>query len=274
MPSTARRPGFTLIELLVILAIIAVLLGLLLPAVQKVREAAARMQASDRLRQLALAVENYCSQSRFLPNYVDPINGDLNLLPVTSTFTKLLPHMEEGALYKDVVSKGPSAIVGVVKTFLDPMDSTAGDERGLTSWVANGVLMLRKGVSLPASTPDGMSNTLLFTQRYMACGGAVVHYNGWGVNVASTNAPLGGYLDPAYLVDLASPQLSPSVSGPYACVSGRASARYTGGILVAMCDGSVKFVGRSAYDGKASGGITNWEAVLRPDDGQTLGSNW
>src|SRR5262245_61255690 len=97
------RPGFTLVELLVVIAIIAVLIGLLLPAVQKGREAANRMQCSSNLKQLGMAIHHYASANQDrLPKQLEA-GGP----PAWATFFfSLLPYIEQDNVYRRGLNVG------------------------------------------------------------------------------------------------------------------------------------------------------------------------
>lgn len=100
-----RKNAFTLIELLVTISIIAILIALLLPAVQQAREAARRTQCRNNLKQIGLALHNYHDQSEMLPSgWIGVTAGQLDINGTNgwSWASKLLPHLDQGALYSSI----------------------------------------------------------------------------------------------------------------------------------------------------------------------------
>jgi type II secretory pathway pseudopilin PulG len=171
-----RRPArlaFTLFQLLALIALFAFLLGLLLPAVAKIRAAAGRAQSSNNIRQLALACHNYAATAGTFPEGCDRNHF--------SAVARLLPYIEQDALYKTIDFTKPisdeankQVRATVIKVFLDPRDPvesvvqgyaptsylfSAGAKYSLTD--NDGICYMNSAVRLPADIPDGTSNTVL-----------------------------------------------------------------------------------------------------------------
>jgi len=181
----SRRRGFTLIELLVVIAIIAILIGLLVPAVQKVRSAAARAQSMNNVKQLALACHSYHDVRKKLPPLADVVKAGANY---ASGYYFLLPYVEQNALYTlgqtngGVWEKSPNNVGSAkIPILISPRDPSGPldiwkESNGGTWSISNyGMNHAVFGIPCGSNTvsnmtlpgiSDGTSNTVGFAEQY------------------------------------------------------------------------------------------------------------
>jgi len=234
-----KRRGFTLIELLVVIAIIAILIALLVPAVQKVREAAARTQTNNNLKQCGLAVHNYHDTYRKLP---DAYNlGGILTSPgqERSLWFHLLPYVEADNVYKSP-NPGNLTVTGylnsVIPAYNAPSDPYNSDNTGVTNFAGNirlfgyqtlnslnppvvndgtkawtpptGGVAVLSNLTL-ARIPDGTTNVIMLATKYADCNLRSTRYaaspGGFGATVptAPANGVTGGFFGAAIITKAA-----------------------------------------------------------------------
>jgi prepilin-type N-terminal cleavage/methylation domain-containing protein/prepilin-type processing-associated H-X9-DG protein len=297
-PKIQRLRAFTLIELLVVIAIIAILVGLLLPAVQKVRAAAQRTQCQSNLKQISLAIIN-CAGA-----YDGKIPPSIGLFPSDraapnnsdgGTFLHILPYVEQQALFFSAGSQPEpndrngglftysqwNIPASRIKVYICPSDYT--NSIGLGSYSSYGLngQVFRAGYGwapptyYPTSFLDGTSNTIFNTDKVAqsqdpnasndncgACNGCYVnnYWPDWGPLISSSDC--NELTGPGVSLPTFNVMGTPAITKPYA-----ASTPHGSTINVSMADGSVKIVSQNVS------GAT-WWAALTMQGSDVIGADW
>jgi len=290
MKRIRKTSGFTLIELLVVIAIIAVLIGLLLPAVQKVREAAARMSCQNNLKQIGLAFHSYHDSNNQFPNAgSDGPNTTCCNATVRTGWTwmyHILPYIEQENVYRATADVDVAR--AAIKTYYCPSrrqvvvysngarsDYAGNGGRNMADAGRDGMLM-RQWSALPAaatadptlapnqkrtmtSVADGLSNTILVAEKQLhptvmgTAGGdnEVWNNSGWDQDHVRFGEAV------------PEPDSSHPTSASPTFWSVRFGSSHTGGFSGVMGDGSVRFI-RYGID------AANWMRLCIVNDGEVI----
>jgi prepilin-type N-terminal cleavage/methylation domain-containing protein len=299
--SASPRSGFTLIELLVVIAIIAILIALLVPAVQKVRESAARIQCANQIRQVLIATHSLQDIRKRLPpmsapcadpaivNCFTPATGPYGRHLYTM-FHFLLPQMEQDPIYRALSLSGYAGgqFMRVIPVLICPTDPANNSGMCLTShggangWAisnyagnnyvfGNPPASSTMGSAAIQTIPDGSSNTVFLAEIYGTCGssGNINATSTWGSLWADANS----IWRPGYNLGAGKggggitnypPAPLPQFQPNHitGCDPNRAQSGHSQGLNVAMGDGVVRFVSSSVS-------AATWAAINDPRDGVT-----
>jgi len=279
-----------LIELLVVIAIIAILIGLLLPAVQKVRAAAARLQCQNNLKQIGIGMHNcHDTHGKFPPlwGYFPAANGNTTPNAQGVWSYHLLPFIEQQSLYessrdangnyRSTNGTGTNGAAGkVVKTYLCPSDPSSPGN-GIQEWgwgclgysanfmvlgqpsnqQTGGITSYQGQATLSASFPDGTSNTLLLGEKYCRCNGQGAV---WGISWSGDGwTPMFAGFNQGKWQQNPTPPISSNCDPTYV------QSSHTGGMNAGLADGSVRFL---------TSGMSQpaWWAACTPAGGEVF--NW
>lgn len=278
-------------ELLVVVAILAVLIALLVPARRNVREAAARTQIINNLKQVSLAIHSYHDVHRRLPSATDVYSPGLGTGFTLSI--QLLPYVEQGPLYTQWTG-GNAATTAVIPPYLVPLDSSTTDGRRVQNFAGNVRVFTDIGIRTAFSDPvsglgaatgtctfglqsacsDGTSNTILFATRYAnngsASGNGLVNCSAYDAPLGEDNSAFFGVVPMTETASAASSagwQLAPSLSQANCHFGAVAHSFGTGGLQIGLGDGSVRTLSPNTS-------AHTWNLALQPNDGQTLASDW
>lgn len=304
-----RWCGFTLIELLVVIAIIAILIGLLLPAVQKVREAAARAQSQNNLKQMGLAVSNFAGtyNGQMPPGYGEftqtGSGGWEGNQAEATIYFHLLPFIEQQNLWNAGATNGNGGklsmqlewanVPRVVKTYLAPADASLSGAPTVDNlsyryneWVffsPPGAVSGWHNAQYPASITDGTSNTIFFAEGYST--------TGQGGSGGSQNPGIGqGYGVPGwtflwgsrysgceqvgagYLAQTSFPTPFTPPGMPYQSITSNPNTCLPNSLTAAGCQ--VGMADGSVRNVATGISVLTWYYASNPQDGMPLGSDW